>query len=177
MLYAEGSRALASDRLLPRSKGNQFGFIECEATFALYGRDVCFHIRDTGSELFKSMSKGATVSFAINPESDAEKLRSCNITVLEGGSGSANPFVGVIRSKTEKYGFIQCAETYAIYGKDIFLMPSLCGGIYDSLMQDEEVTFDVEQDDKGIRAINVAVAVSSNHEGCRQSGMTSEGSF
>ena len=55
------------------------------------------------------MAQGANVSFAINPESADElhnpegKVRCCNITVL-GGRGGGNPFVGVISSKTEKYG-------------------------------------------------------------------------
>jgi cold shock CspA family protein len=72
------------------------------------------------------------------------------------------PYVGVVRSKTEKFGFIECAETFSMYGRDICFLPGKLGkDLYASLQINSQVSFDVAEDPKGPRAVNVRVVVAA----------------
>ncbi|TSC57748.1 MAG: cold shock protein (beta-ribbon, CspA family) [Candidatus Peregrinibacteria bacterium Greene0416_19] len=61
---------------------------------------------------------------------------------------------GTIKTKTDKgFGFIQSAES-----DKIFFHSSACNGQFDSLAIGQTVQFDLEQGEKGPRAVNVVAA-------------------
>ena len=52
---------------------------------------------------------------------------------------------GSVRTKGNLYGFIECAETFDIYGKDIFMMAAtMPKDVYAALQVGSEVSFDIE---------------------------------
>eukprot|EP00930_Biecheleria_cincta_P062903 TRINITY_DN48344_c0_g1_i1.p1 TRINITY_DN48344_c0_g1~~TRINITY_DN48344_c0_g1_i1.p1 ORF type:complete len:391 (+),score=61.58 TRINITY_DN48344_c0_g1_i1:63-1175(+) len=66
-------------------------------------------------------------------------------------------YQGIIKSLSYEtgYGFLECAQTHAIYGKDIFFMKTALGGYYGK--KGDPVTFSVESTDKGPRGNFVQV--------------------
>lgn len=61
---------------------------------------------------------------------------------------------GTVKTKTDKgFGFI------AMEGSpDIFFHQTACGGQYDSINVGQTVSFDLEQNERGPKAINVVAA-------------------
>ena len=53
-------------------------------------------------------------------------------------------------SEVKGYGFIESEE-----GEDLFVHRTGLSNSYDALQSDQEVVFDVEQSEKGLKAINV----------------------
>lgn len=64
---------------------------------------------------------------------------------------------GVIKGLSYEtgYGFIECAQTHSLYGKDIFFFKDALGGYYGK--KGDSVSFSVESTDKGPKATTVAV--------------------
>lgn len=63
---------------------------------------------------------------------------------------------GVIKKKMEKgFGFISQSEPGA---PDVFFHFSACNGQFDSLSEGQTVTFDLENGEKGPKAVNVVAA-------------------
>ncbi len=61
---------------------------------------------------------------------------------------------GIIKTKTDKgFGFIQMEGS-----DDVFFHNSACNGQFDMLAVGANVTFDLEQGDKGPKATNVVAA-------------------
>jgi cold shock CspA family protein len=67
------------------------------------------------------------------------------------------PYTGVVKSIGKEYGFIECAQTFALYQRDAFLNKALMGeNIYYNLSMGERIGFDVTEDQKGQpQAVNV----------------------
>lgn len=67
---------------------------------------------------------------------------------------------GRIKKKMDKgFGFISQSEEGA---PDVFFHFSACNGQFDSLSEGQEVTFDLENGEKGPKAVNVAAAMDSH---------------
>jgi CspA family cold shock protein len=62
---------------------------------------------------------------------------------------------GSIKTKTDKgFGFIKMEDG----SPDVFFHNSACGGQYEMLNIGQQVSFDLEQGDKGPKAMNVVAA-------------------
>merc|ERR1711879_178467 len=100
--------------------GGKFGFIKCAETFALYGKDCWVHSQQMGSFV-----SGDEVSFTLMLNKDGHPQA---IDLVPSG---VQRFKGKISSWTPggKFGFIQCSETYAIYGKDCWVHSQQIGNL------------------------------------------------
>lgn len=61
---------------------------------------------------------------------------------------------GTIKKKLDKgFGFISTEGQ-----QDVFFHHSSCNGAFDSLQEGQTVSFDIEQSEKGAKAVNVVAA-------------------
>mmetsp|Transcript_5281 Transcript_5281/g.16299 ORF Transcript_5281/g.16299 Transcript_5281/m.16299 type:complete len:703 (-) Transcript_5281:98-2206(-) len=103
------------------------GFINCEGIQATFGRDVYAH----RSVLAKCGAKvGDIVTFKIHVNTQGLPQASSPMKVVE--SRVLAEHRGRVKSYNEKngYGFIDCPDTFAMYGRDVFLPSRLAGGLY-----------------------------------------------
>jgi len=149
-----------------------WGHIECDETHALYGKDI-FLLRSqfVGME---SVSKGDQVYFMVQ---DGHKgIEACNIQQvtptgaynavlgsLDQVGPSSTTCTGTVKSwNPEKgWGHIECSETHALFGKDVFLMRSHLVGTMD-VNKGQQVSFSHTQGTRGPEAANVQV-LSGSH--------------
>lgn len=154
-----------------------WGFIECEQTFQLYGKDM-FVLK---SALPGGVAeRGDQVSFAVVLEHNGPVAT--NVQVVRKAAGSAtggcamNPstpfprvgmqpsatngeatFVGTVKSfNAEKgWGMISCKQTEQVYGKDVFLPKNaLANGI---AAPGQQVRFSIKMESKGPAAASAQV--------------------
>eukprot|EP00928_Gymnodinium_smaydae_P030910 TRINITY_DN2284_c0_g2_i3.p1 TRINITY_DN2284_c0_g2~~TRINITY_DN2284_c0_g2_i3.p1 ORF type:complete len:1209 (+),score=162.76 TRINITY_DN2284_c0_g2_i3:61-3687(+) len=133
------------------------GFIQCPEIFSQYGKDVYVHEAQIGKFVV-----GDSVSFTLvfnnagNPQAIDLKPVSAKgaskPTVIpnrptSAAAGSSDRFVGSITSfNAEKgYGFIQCPETFAWYGKDVYVHNTQVGNFANG----DRVSFTVVLADDG----------------------------
>jgi len=120
-----------------------WGFISCPDLTPVYGKDIFFHIKDCGGAL---MQKEQQVSFLLDENSAPGKPRARSVFVLgpqvlggtvpESGGGYIDPVSGTTRyrgivtnhSVNTAWGFIDCQELKAVYGKDVFFHNKDCVG-------------------------------------------------
>eukprot|EP00747_Dinoflagellata_sp_TGD_P076656 gnl/TRDRNA2_/TRDRNA2_159250_c0_seq2.p1 gnl/TRDRNA2_/TRDRNA2_159250_c0~~gnl/TRDRNA2_/TRDRNA2_159250_c0_seq2.p1 ORF type:complete len:212 (+),score=31.95 gnl/TRDRNA2_/TRDRNA2_159250_c0_seq2:131-766(+) len=129
---------------------NGWGHISCEELMQVHGRDVFF----LESELqFATAAKGCPVQFTVM---EAEQgLFAQKVRLASGATSQNTDYKGTCKSwnKVKGWGHIECADTYALYQKDMFVMrSSVCGG---ELWTGAEVLFSVDQGKKGVEAVNV----------------------
>mmetsp|Transcript_78620 Transcript_78620/g.254686 ORF Transcript_78620/g.254686 Transcript_78620/m.254686 type:complete len:417 (-) Transcript_78620:117-1367(-) len=128
-----------------------WGFIECPETQQLYGKDILFQ----KCELPSPVQKGDQLSFSVTPGRNGvlavglHMLGKADPPAEERGRGAEGSFVGSIKSFNPQngWGFIECAETQQIYGKDILVLKEELHGV--TVMQGQQVTFSVTQGRKG----------------------------
>ena len=74
-------------------------------------------------------------------------------------SAPAPRFVGKVGKKFLRNAFVECADTFAVYGKDVYVMPSIVGDdVFRLLQLNDEVSFEVDASDpRGPRAIQFEV--------------------
>jgi len=133
-----------------------WGHIECDETFALYGKDM-FLLRSQFVGM-DSVRKGDPVHFMV--QDGMKGPEACNIHPLNAaqvGPSSAS-CTGTVKSwNPEKgWGFIECSATHAQFGKDVFLMRSHLVGATD-VDKGQQVSFSHTQGPRGPEAENVHV--------------------
>eukprot|EP00439_Symbiodinium_sp_Y106_P008739 s1668_g1.t1 len=121
-----------------------WGHIECEETFKLFGKDIFLLKSRTGNY---TLARGSQVRFTVEqgtkgPEAGNIELIPTTTARYNGTVKSWNPQKG--------WGHIECAETHALYGKDIFLMRSALVGA--QCNKGDLVSFDVIPGTKGPEA-------------------------
>lgn len=126
-----------------------WGFIQCEATKALYGKDV-FVMRSVLKD--EVVVEGTTVSFKVTM--GAKGPQAAELTVLPAGVvGSngrpGNTLTGTIKSfdPQKGFGFIESDEIRNIFGKDIFLHKRELSDQVPNV--GDSVQFSVELDNRG----------------------------
>lgn len=111
------------------STASAWGFIACSELSALYQKDIFFHLKDCGGA---SISKGQTVSFLLDENNEPSKPQARSIRVSQDDSESSGlaRYRGIVTnySIATAWGFIQCPDLTAVYGKDIFFHTKDCGG-------------------------------------------------
>jgi len=111
-----------------------YGFIKCQATFELYKADVFLHKND--ARKLAQVSPGTPVRFAVQLNSNG-RPQAREVSLYSSGDApsktvTAGPavthdkdqvFVGRVKKydATAGFGFLDCAETLRIFGRDVFL--------------------------------------------------------
>lgn len=119
----------------------KYGFISCDETFAVYGKDI---IVMSSSLPSGSAEVGSSVKFDIMEGEKGPQAINCQCG-----------YRGVVKSFNEKkgWGMISCDETFALLGKDIFVMKTNLPNQWAQAGQ--PVQFEVIQGSKGAEAANV----------------------
>jgi len=112
-----------------------YGFIKCQATFEEYKSDVFLHKND--ARLLGKVSPGTPVRFAVQLNNNA-KPQAREVSLYNTGDATPDKtasvapevvhdkdkvFVGRVKKydATAGFGFLDCAETQRIFGRDVFL--------------------------------------------------------
>eukprot|EP00413_Alexandrium_margalefii_P005848 CAMPEP_0204524324 /NCGR_PEP_ID=MMETSP0661-20131031/7317_1 /ASSEMBLY_ACC=CAM_ASM_000606 /TAXON_ID=109239 /ORGANISM="Alexandrium margalefi, Strain AMGDE01CS-322" /LENGTH=263 /DNA_ID=CAMNT_0051530075 /DNA_START=63 /DNA_END=851 /DNA_ORIENTATION=+ len=134
-----------------------WGFLECAETFAIYGKDILFQ----KSELPGPVEKGSQLSFSVAQGRNG--MLAVELMLLDQapakqehyeedgggvGPGTGN-YVGTLKSYNplKGWGFIECAETQQLYGKDILVLKTELRGVPPT--QGTRLGFSVAQGRKG----------------------------
>jgi len=137
-----------------------WGHVECATTHAMYGKDI-FVMRSAipGGEC----QKGDEVSFSV--QEGTKGVEAKNVTIFQSQSRTTGQlvgmqsrgFVGSIKAFDEEkgWGHIECAETRALYQKDIFVMRSALNG--QTVTAGTQVRFSIAMGAKGAEAREVLV--------------------
>lgn len=138
-----------------------WGFIECVQTQEIYGKDIIVLKSDLAAGTAKA---GDPVTFDLVQGPKGPQAAN----VQQGGM--PGEYRGVIKSFNPQkgFGFIECAQTQAIYGKDIIVLKTeLPSGVVDT---GHSVSFEVAQGPKGPQAANVLLqgGYSSRDLGARK---------
>lgn len=134
-----------------------WGFIECPETYAQYGKDIFLLQSDLGNT---AVQQGDAVTFSVTPGNKGPQAS--NVAIIRTKAGvpvdGGTTYVGTVKSyvASKGWGFIECAETYAQYGKDIFLMNTDLGGTI--VQAGDPISFSVMQGKKGPQATNIGLA-------------------
>jgi len=139
-----------------------YGFIKCQATFEVYKADVFLHKND--ARLLGKVSAGTPVRFAVqlnsNGQPQARELSLHNTgnaapdnTMTDGPTlkhDTERVFVGRVKKydSTAGFGFLDCAETLRLFGRDVFLHKKQAGEAGNP-RAGEFVKFFVEVNSKG----------------------------
>merc|ERR1719329_1323001 len=161
------------------SKG--YGFIQCDATKHRYQRDVFLR---KNMYIDMDLQIGELVTFQVElsekgfPQArNVSRAGSWPTSMPFGGYAaeshhsqpsrmqnipagiSENTFTGsVVRfDPAAGFGFLQCAESQAIYGQDVFLHRSVCGDpdLVSRLQLNDSIVFQVEVTDRGPQARHI----------------------
>lgn len=147
-----------------------WGHIECEETFAHFGKDI-FLLRSQLLGGVDKVQKGQPVTFGIADNGRGPEATDV-LAVGGGGGGCGGPaatsstavveegdlqgaYIGVVKSfnPNSGWGHISCQETEQLYGKDMFFMKSqLPTG---SISKGASVQFHVAQGTKGPEARSI----------------------
>eukprot|EP00929_Paragymnodinium_shiwhaense_P112040 TRINITY_DN80297_c0_g1_i1.p1 TRINITY_DN80297_c0_g1~~TRINITY_DN80297_c0_g1_i1.p1 ORF type:complete len:469 (-),score=125.86 TRINITY_DN80297_c0_g1_i1:207-1532(-) len=122
---------------------SNWGFIKCPDLEALLqGKDVFFHGKDCSGA---PVAKQQEVSFRLD-DSNPAKLQARDIQVFATQEPEgAIRYTGLVTSYSSKsaWGFISCADTQAMFGKDMFFHVKDCGGVEPE--KGQHVTFVVDE--------------------------------
>lgn len=136
MMGQEGQRYAGTIKSFAAEKG--FGFIECPELFQVYGRDTWLHHAQ-----LQHFQPGEFVEFtmALNKEGNPQALElalpsqmgkkgkgkgtggKALFQSMQQQSGEGQRYSGTIKSFAEEkgFGYIDCPELYAVYGRDTWL--------------------------------------------------------
>lgn len=105
-----------------------YGFFECEATFATYGKDILVPRSSVDVTHLGSLEKGSTFTFSVTEGKTGPVA--VNLIRNSAGPNSAGLaqekegyFTGAIKSfnETKGWGFVACEATFQIHGKDMMV--------------------------------------------------------
>merc|ERR1712032_524019 len=126
-----------------------WGFIQCEATKALYGKDV-FVMRSVLKD--EAVAEGTLVSFTVTM--GAKGPQAAELNILPAGAIGSNGRPGTTLNGTIKsfddqkgFGFIESNEIRNIFGKDIFIHKRELSDQTPSV--GDSIQFSVEMDNRG----------------------------
>jgi len=146
------------------NKAAGFGFISCDETHTIFGRDVFLH-----NSHRQGQDMGDVVSFSIEMVRNQPRAKDLqtigNVQDIPSTAKLKDPnqsFLGLVKSYSfdKGFGFIACEETFPIYGLDIFLHRNQADGIDVG----DTVRFNVEVNNKGQpQARNVLNVQSGDH--------------
>jgi len=131
-----------------------WGFIACDATHAIYNKDMFVLGSDLGGARVEA---GTEVTFTVTQGQKGPQAANVQVT----GQGEPNKpegqYSGTVKSynETAGWGFIECPETMTIHNKDIFVMRSALPGGY--ARKGDTVSFNVETGDKGPQASDCTI--------------------
>lgn len=131
------------------SKG--WGFVECPETKEKYNKDILFQ----ASELCGRDAKpGEELTFQVKDGRNGPIAVSLRFAT-EGSSSPAGSFSGSVKSynPVKGWGFIECAETQHMYGKDMLFQSSQLRGR--EVQKGESVTFNVADGKTGPIAVSL----------------------
>lgn len=154
-LMEERSRYTGYIKSFNPQKG--WGHIECEETYALYGKDI-FLLRSQLNGIIPK--KGDEVYFSL--AEGQQGIEAADVS-LNSSSSAGQAYSGVIKSfNVQKgWGHIECEQTHAIYGKDIFLLRSqLSHGVVPN--KGDKVLFNVVEGKQGTEASDVVIVPTAN---------------
>eukprot|EP00928_Gymnodinium_smaydae_P079566 TRINITY_DN63466_c0_g1_i1.p1 TRINITY_DN63466_c0_g1~~TRINITY_DN63466_c0_g1_i1.p1 ORF type:complete len:354 (+),score=83.79 TRINITY_DN63466_c0_g1_i1:134-1195(+) len=155
-----------------------WGHIVCEQTQALFGKDMFFMKSQVIGDV---VLKGAQVTFAVSHGLKGPEAANVTMVRSRDASGAAlaldaaalkmsskKVYYGAVKNYAEEkgWGFVECQNTFDIYGKDMFFLRSALGG--NSAQQGDSVQFQVTTGAKGPEA--TALRVLTSELGCRHSG-------
>mmetsp|Transcript_6296 Transcript_6296/g.12101 ORF Transcript_6296/g.12101 Transcript_6296/m.12101 type:complete len:436 (+) Transcript_6296:121-1428(+) len=133
-----------------------FGFIECADTQKLYGIDIF---------LLRSALDGAVVNPGDKVNFQVEKgpkgPKAANVAVVQKIEDREDlpTFYGIVKRYDEQrgLGFIDCAETMELYGKDILVFKSQLGDA--GKRNGAKLSFSIIKDARGVKAAKVKILV------------------
>lgn len=154
-------RYVGSVKSFNATKG--WGFIECAETQQIYGKDILFQ----KSELPCPVEKGNQLSFSVTQGRNGVLAVGLQLLgqessqpaewseAVDATDSSFGNYMGTIKSYSAQkgWGFVECAETQQIYGKDILVLKDELRGI--SPTPGQRVAFSVSQGRKGPLATSV----------------------
>merc|ERR1712032_289476 len=103
---------------------------------------------------FATVAKGCQVQFSV--VQGQKGVEAGSIRLAPKGTVAAGPeYFGQIKSWNHQkgWGFIECADTHALYGKDVFVMRSAVSG--GETCTGAQVWFSVDTTQRGPEALNV----------------------
>jgi cold shock CspA family protein len=173
ILTVEPSEAQLNGRICRgtvKSKSDKYGFIQC-AELSGYGKDTFVipgNLGVNGNDIFASLAVGTQVAFTFEMDHTKGQPRATSAEIISGdgapaeavvenhGGGGPRSYTGVVKTKSDKYGFIDSPEAKAHYGKDIFFIPSIIGDdVYATLTVGAQVEATVEIENGRPRATSV----------------------
>lgn len=160
-----------------------WGFVECLETQQIYGKDILVLKEElrgvpvsTGQRVAFSVSQGRKGPLATSirllggggggatPGLDrapilAQPGRGTKRKLQEAEEQASQSFLGTIKSfnPTRGWGFVECAETHQIYGKDILVLKDELAGV--SVGPGQRVSFSVVQGRNGPLATDIQILV------------------
>lgn len=130
-----------------------YGHIDCPDTFNIYGKDILL----LRTELHRAeVRTGDTVSFSVTQ--DDKGIKAVNVQVIARelpGTHDSPTFIGAIKSFNHEkgWGLIMCEDTHRLYRKDILVLRTELNGA--NVDKGDQVSFNVKQDSRGLKAANV----------------------
>merc|ERR1711865_606661 len=111
-----------------------FGFIKCDETFAMFGKDVWVH----GDQLGGNFQLNDPVSFSLTLGKDGKPqgidlqrmgpalkkpAHNATVTATAAAEGHTERCIGVVKAflPAKNFGFIECPETHLLYNKDVWV--------------------------------------------------------
>jgi cold shock CspA family protein len=165
VVNAEAVGKMYSGKIKKYEQTKGWGFIESDATFQIFGKDVFVHKRDTGDNTYHA---GDVVQFSVVLGNDGRPEARGVFLISKSPDAPANPvgvgglsvntakssppidpnrtYFGVLKLfETERaygsIGYISCDETYSVLGKDIHVHKNDC--LHPGLINDDIVKFAV----------------------------------
>lgn len=129
-----------------------FGFIECVDTHKIYGIDI-FLLRSALDGQF--VNPGDKVNFQVEKGPKGPKAANVQVVQRIDEREDLTTFYGTIKRYDEQrsLGFIDCANTMELYGKDILVFKSQLGDSRNGA----KVSFSIIKDARGVKAARVKV--------------------
>jgi len=134
-----------------------WGFLECTETQQIYGKDILVQKAELPAQAFP----GDSVSFSVTQGKNGVIAVSVQLLDKDGFTPVASgSYTGSVKSFSHQsgWGFVECAETQQMYGKDIMILEKELNG--QPVSPGDTMSFSVMQGRKGPLATNIQVLTS-----------------